>query len=531
MPPPGSALGPSSSAATTRPTNSTKFMDCGTSIFLAPISTTTWAQNSAAKMLPGESDRELFATVSRLRNSISTYKMNFLLMKARQKQWSRSIGLIQELLKARNGQLGRMLGIGKVDPELKWLTASDLMGRKVLPEILVELARTKRMRALDLLQVVKKNGPIPVADLQKILRAAEEYEIDRNLGVLLPSSGSPVAEDTVRAILDYVKPRTLLRRRTTWTPTEEAVAWERNALLVKASRPGAAPLGRLPWLTHKEVARVDAGAILGTLLVNRFVCPVSVVKHLLLMRSDTADKIRAVVTGVPSSIWPRRAIELVQCWKGPAKAPEFRVLFSAVLKASNVMGWNRVASCTPGLLAISASKLPRPVQLVAMMVEAGYPMHHERKNGSTDHAKYFMAVANRRLDRETIDGAMGPITQSALAWLAHQNPSGIETAIHNGHRITKEDYDHIVRSQREKLATDDPGALPDASMGLLRRAVSPMMWSPSTHALFPRMAQECVETVLAAAKASTLPRLPMEMWQLIFRFVYPSNGPIAVGWT
>ena len=70
----------------------------------------------------------------------------------------------------------------------------------------------------------------------------------------------------------------------------------------------------------------------------------------------------------------------------------------------------------------------------------------------------------------------------------------------------------------------------DDTCALLRRAISPMLWRTTTHFLFPKSERDRIETIFTAASASALPTLPAEIWEMIIRFVYPSNGPIALGW-
>lgn len=130
-------------------------------------------------------------------------------------------------------------------------------------------------------------------------------------------------------------------------------------------------------------------------------------------------------------------------------------------------------------------------------------------------------MQNRTLSRETLDAAQGPIDQEPLSWLAKVEPALVRPAIENGHRISKQEF-HATKA-----------GLPDDTCALLRRAISPMLWRRTTHCLFPKGERDRIEAVFMAASASatTLPTLPAEIWEMIIRFVYPSDGPIALGWT
>lgn len=127
-------------------------------------------------------------------------------------------------------------------------------------------------------------------------------------------------------------------------------------------------------------------------------------------------------------------------------------------------------------------------------------------------------MQNRTLTKETLDAAQGPIDQEPLSWLATVEPALIRPAIENGHRISKQEF-HAIKA-----------GLQDDTCALLRRAISPMLWRATTHFLFPKSERDRIETIFTAASASALPTLPAEIWEMIIRFVYPSNGPIALGW-
>ncbi len=127
-------------------------------------------------------------------------------------------------------------------------------------------------------------------------------------------------------------------------------------------------------------------------------------------------------------------------------------------------------------------------------------------------------MQNRTMTKETLDAAQGPIDQESLSWLATVEPALIGPAIRNGHRISKREF-HAIKD-----------GLPDDTCALLRRAISPMLWRTTTHFLFPKSERDRIETIFTAASASALPTLPAEIWEMIIRFVYPSNGPIALGW-
>lgn len=128
-------------------------------------------------------------------------------------------------------------------------------------------------------------------------------------------------------------------------------------------------------------------------------------------------------------------------------------------------------------------------------------------------------MQNRTLSKETLDAAQGLIDQEPLSWLATVNPALIRSAIENGHRISRGAF-HAIKA-----------GLSDDTCALLRRAISPMLWRTSTHCLFPKNEQDRIEAVFMASSASTtLPTLPAEIWEMIIRFVYPSDGPIALGW-
>lgn len=306
---------------------------------------------------------------------------------------------------------------------------------------------------------------------------------------------------------------------------------ERNRLLIQAESPEFTGFPRMHWLRSRDVARVGPNGIANTIKANpRCISPVTVLLMILARECDESERVSEVYSSMADSdrvyLAQRATQGLVKLWKHPAQYPTFQALFRSALLAPRVFSMCHGYASLPcdaqakenrkliENMSMSAASVPHPVQLVTMMLEAGYPFKNSKNTTVVD----IMATARKKRDSETTEAVADPECKSALALLARIAPERVRGAIVNGHRISAAEY------------RDIRGKIPDRPKELLRRAVVPMRWNPSTHQLFPQKEQERIATTMEAAGASRLPKLPIEMWRIIFGFVYPSRGAIAVGW-
>ena len=482
--------------------------------------------------------------IERNEETISNQRLVQWLLQAKKHGWSQSLKRASELKLARAKQLIALVESGTFDPtRMQWLRGTDIDPDKLSATGTVALLSFSTIKPIGVLRMIMNRVNLPNETFWAVLNRIEGREVDFRIESIARLWDPKTGDRIIRLVLDHVRTDTLNLLRKGQNEDVSRLAWEvvhsRTQILRDAAKPGVAPLPRMPWLVAEEMAKIDAAILRSTLIANRHVCPFEVTKCIIRYGAhDAVDRIKALVGSGSETFWARRIDEIIDCWESAEQRPVYEFLFSgpysaARIRRAHVEGVAR----DPGAIMMTAAGRKNPVQLVSVMVAAGYPMQYKHRNSTTS-AKYRcklstcpqthlgatadrvhrMIMQNRTMTKETLDAAQGPIDQEPLSWLATVEPALIRPAIENGHRISKREF-HATKA-----------GLPEDTCALLRRAISPMLWRTTTHFLFPKSERDRIETIFTAASASALPTLPAEIWEMIIRFVYPSNGPIALGW-
>ena len=144
----------------------------------------------------------------------------------------------------------------------------------------------------------------------------------------------------------------------------------------------------MPWLVAEEVAKIDAAILRPTLIANRHVCVFEVTKCIIRYGAhDAVDRIKALVGSGSEPFWARRIDEIIDCWESAEQRPVYEFLFSGPYSAADQAIHAEGGARDPGAIMMTAAGRKNPVQLVSVMVAAGYPMQYKHRNSTTS-AKY-----------------------------------------------------------------------------------------------------------------------------------------------
>jgi hypothetical protein len=450
------------------------------------------------------------------------------------KQWHRTSRAITELIQARTVLLENLekgILVPPLGDELtirearafQWVVAKDLryVDDRILLKVLnsfpemdkisllayrcasaVSTARTNRLIASDIPTVALNTS---AADI------FSRWNSDTTAAQV-----SPVAE----RIQSHHLKRLLHSRYQEARTMATQILHARNLLLLRASRSKGPPIENLPWCTEEDICRVHSSKLEGALIANAHLSP-NRMTEIIAARQCNELKRMSVLAKILCRSKPTvrtwaLARAAVNLWRDPSQQPAYDHLFRTALSPGRIIlcRGERPSLESLGTISMLAAAGPHPVPLMTTLVSSGFPLHHGNNNGL-----FKMRHSRRRVTEETQEATRGRINQSALAWLCHVCPSKTLRAIRAGHRIRRPEYDEISDT------------IPSDVRLMVKGAIIPMRWSPSTHTLFPRSARALVTTTITAAKKSVaLPQLPTMVWVMVMEHVYGSTETIAQGW-
>lgn len=446
-----------------------------------------------------------------------------------QEGWPDVVAETRRILASHDQDISQFIALGGCSPGWvpQWVRAEDL-GDVPVGSIMQLVDGVHALRAIDVLRVMINRPDVSVADVEAIVARTESGQIDQfAMGIFADWDGSD--REKMAVVANLVKTASL-QCICASNGAEHArlfagrVAHNRNVTLIAAAAPGAPGLGRTPWLNCSEAARVGVAGIAATLDANSgTISKPAVLRHLLANQFDDSARALAVMAGMTQNDLKYLAYmisksRLLSCWKHPSQQPAFEAVLS-VMTADRVVAMQKVAAKDMrkmlGAVTAEAASGAFPVPLVSTLLAHGYPFTKGKRTVAD-------AMANTRLKKtpETVFAVSDPRPESGLALLARIHPERLERAIKTGHRISRTEFNSI----RSTVAPDH--------RHLLWLAVAPMRWNSTTHRLFPEGEQERIRAAIEAAESPLcqLPRLPLEMWCIIFGFVYPSDGHVALGW-
>ena len=409
----------------------------------------------------------------------------------------------------------------------QWVRAADISA--IPASLILQLVDgVPALNAVDVLRAVLNRSDVSVADVEAIVERTDSGQIDQRATAIF-ADWDGVDRAKMAAVANLVT-TVSLQCICASTGAEHArlfagkVAHERNVALIAAAAPGAPGLGRTPWLNCSEAARVGEAGIAATLAANSTtISKPLVLQYILANQFDDSIRAQAVMAAMASGDLRYLAYKISQgmplaCWKDPSQQPAFEAVLS-VMTADRVVAMQTVAAKDTrkllGAVTAQAASGAFPVPLVSTLLAHGYPFTKGKKTVAD-------AMANTRLKKtpEAVDAVSEPRPESALALLARIDPERLAGAITTGHRISRTEFNRIH------------GTVAPDHKRLLRLAVAPMRWNHTTHRLFPEEEQARIRAAIEAAESPLrqLPRLPLEMWCIIFGFVYPSDGHVALGW-
>lgn len=343
-------------------------------------------------MLPARSDAELFRIIERNAETVSNHRLIQWVLQAKKKDWSQSLKRASELKLARAKQLSALLECGTVDSAgMQWLRGADVDTSKLSAAGTVALLGFSTIKPLEVLRIIMNRTSLPDDTFRTVLDRIERREVDFRIESIARLWDPKTGDRIIRLVFEHVRTDTLNLLRKGQNEDVGRLAWEvvhgRTKILRDATKPGATQLQRMPWLVAEDVAKIDAIILRPTLIANRHVCAFEVAKCILRNRTDLA-RIKALVGSGSESFWARRIHEVIDCWESAEQRPMYEFLFSGPYSASRIRRAHAEGGAPDlGAIMMTAAGRKDPVQLVSVMVAAGYPMQYKHRNSTTS-AKY-----------------------------------------------------------------------------------------------------------------------------------------------
>lgn len=362
-------------------------------------------------MLPARSDAELLRIIDRNAHTVSNHRLIQWVLQAKKKDWSQSLKRASELKLTRIKQLNALLESGTIDSVgMQWLRGTDINTDKISAAGAVSLLGFCTIKPLEVLRIIINRTNLPDDIFKTVLDRIERREVDFRIEAISRLWDPTTGDRIIRIVFDHVRTDTLNLLRKGQNEDVGRLAWkvvhDRTKILRDATKPGAPPLPRMPWLVAEEAAKIDATILRSTLIANRHVCAFEVTKCILRNGIDAVNRTKALVGSGSEPFWARRIHEIIDCWESADQRPAYEFLFSGPYSAARIRkAHSEGGAPNLGAIMMNAAGRKDPVQLVSAMVASGYPMQYKHRNSTTS-AKYrcqlFTCLQTRRAPQLTV---------------------------------------------------------------------------------------------------------------------------------